>query len=71
VPRPPPLRRPLDDDERQEFADRVTTTLAGFAVAVLLGLVSLYLLLELSRISKLEDCALQGRANCVRIEMWR
>jgi hypothetical protein len=67
---PPRARRPLDEEERREEQNRFTATLAGFAVALLLALVGLYLLQELSRISKLEDCLLQGRTNCARIELW-
>jgi hypothetical protein len=68
---PPPVRRPLDEEERRQESDRFTATLAGFAAALLLALVGLYLLQELARISKLEDCLLQGRSNCARIETWR
>jgi hypothetical protein len=68
---PPPVRRPLDEEERRQESDRFTATLGGFAIALLLALVGLYLLQELARISKLEDCLLQGRSNCARIEMWR
>jgi hypothetical protein len=70
-PHPPPLRRPLDEEEERAEANRFTATLAGFAAALLLALIGLYLLQELSRISKLEDCLLQGRVNCARIEFWR
>jgi hypothetical protein len=53
--------------ERQEESDRFTTGLAGLAVALLLGLIGLWVADGLARESKLEDCLLQGRMNCKRI----
>jgi hypothetical protein len=54
--------------ERQEESDRFTQTLAGFAVAVFLAVVSLWVADHLAQLSKLEDCLLQGRMNCERVE---
>jgi hypothetical protein len=59
----------MHDDERQEEDDRFTTSLAGLAMAILLGGLGLYLAEQLAAISKLEDCLLQGRLNCERIEI--
>jgi hypothetical protein len=59
----------MHDDERQEEDDRFTTSLAGLATAILLGGLGLYLAEQLATISKLEDCLLQGRLNCERIEI--
>jgi hypothetical protein len=59
----------MDDNERQEEDDRFTASLAGLAMAILLGGLGLYLAEQLAAISKLEDCLLQGRLNCERIEL--
>ena len=58
-----------DNDRRDD--NRFTASLAGLAVALLLGWIGLYLLQELYAIAKLEDCVAQGRLNCKRIEMPR
>jgi hypothetical protein len=60
-----------DEDERRFYQDRFTATLVGLVVVLVLGLAALYLVTELSRISKLEDCAMQGRRDCARIQLWR
>ena len=59
------------DSERQEREDdaRFTTSLAGLAVALFLGIVGLYLLDALAAESSLEDCLLAGRMNCEPIEV--
>lgn len=62
-------RRLLTERERQDEADRFTKSLAGFAVALLLGVVGLWVAEGLARESKLEDCLLQARMNCERIEL--
>lgn len=62
-------RTVLTPRQRQEESDRFTQTLAGFAVAVFLALVSLWVVDQLAQVSKLEDCLLQGRMNCERIEL--
>jgi hypothetical protein len=56
-------------EEKEEEDVRFTTSLAGLAVALLLAVVGLYLLEALAAESKLEDCFLQGRMNCVPIEV--
>jgi hypothetical protein len=58
----------MDRNER-EYDDRFTATLAGLAMALLLTFLGLYLADQLATISKLEDCVLQGRLNCTRIEL--
>ena len=55
--------------ERDIEDDRFTASLAGLAMAVLLSLVALFVIDRLAVISKLEDCLLQGRKNCQRIEL--
>jgi len=67
--RPMENRTALTPRERQEEADRFTASLAGFAVALLLGLIGLWVAEGLAEVSKLEDCLLQGRMNCERIEL--
>lgn len=62
-------RTSLTPREHQEEADRFTRSLAGFAVALLLGLIGLWVVDGLAQVSKLEDCLLQGRMNCERIEL--
>lgn len=59
----------LTPRERQEEADRFTLSLAGFAVALLLGLIGLWVADGLAQVCKLEDCLMQGRMNCERIEL--
>jgi hypothetical protein len=55
--------------ERDEEEDRFTASLAGLAMALLLCLVALVVIDRLAVLSKLEDCLLQGRKNCERIEL--
>ena len=54
--------------ERLEDERRFTTSLAGLAAALLLGVIGLYVMEGLAATSKLEDCLLQGRLNCERID---
>jgi hypothetical protein len=62
-------RATMSDNERQEEDDRFTASLAGLAMAIFLGVVGFYLAEQLADISKQEDCLLQGRLNCERIEL--
>jgi hypothetical protein len=55
--------------DRDEEDDRFTASLAGLAMALLLAIVALFLIDRLAAVSKLEDCLLQGRKNCKRIEL--
>ena len=57
------------DRQRREEEDRFTKSLAGLAVALFLLVLGLWLADALARESKLEDCLLQGRMNCERIEL--
>jgi len=64
---------PLDprierERELHECEQRFTTTLAGLAAALLLGVIGLYVMEGLAANSKLEDCLLQSRMNCERID---
>jgi hypothetical protein len=62
-------RTTLSPRERQEEADRFTATLAGFVATLLLAALGLWVAEGLAQVSKLEDCLLQGRMNCERIEL--
>jgi len=59
------------DPERERAEDdrRFTNSLAGLAVALFLIVIGLYVTEELAAQSKLEDCVLQGRADCVRVDL--
>ena len=59
----------LTPRQRQEEADRFTATLAGFAATLLLAMLGLWVAEGLAQTSRLEDCLLQGRMNCERIEL--
>jgi len=56
-------RRNERDDE-----ERFTISLAAFAVTLLIGVIGLYVMEGLAQTTKLEDCLLQGRLNCERID---
>ncbi len=53
-----------EDDEQQAEANRVTSSLAGLAFALLLVVVGLYLVHNLASKARLEDCLLSGRTDC-------
>ncbi len=59
----------MTERERREEDDRITRSLAGLAVALLLLVVGLWLAQALAAEAKLEDCLLQGRMNCERIDL--
>lgn len=63
------MRTNMTERERQEESDRFTGTLAGLAVALVLAILGLWVADGLAKVSKLEDCLLQGRMNCERIEL--
>lgn len=66
----PHVRREIDlQREREEDDRRFTNSLAGLAVALLLIVIGLYVTEQLAAQSKLEDCVLQGRADCVRVDL--
>ena len=54
------------DDERQDD-DRQTASLAGLAVALALLVASLFLVYQLRQKSRVEDCLLAGRQDCVAV----
>jgi hypothetical protein len=59
----------MTERERREDDERFTSSLAGLAVALLLALIGLWLAQALAGEARLEDCLLQGRLNCERIEL--
>lgn len=59
----------MRETERQEDDARFTASLAGLAWALALLVLSLYLMDALADESKLEDCLMQGRVNCERIDL--
>jgi flagellar biogenesis protein FliO len=56
--------KPPEDDDDARF----TISLAGLAVAILLVIVGYWLVDRLASQSKLEDCMMAGRQNCVPID---
>ncbi len=55
--------------DRDDEDNRFTASLAGLAMALLLTIIALLVIDRLATVSKLEDCLLQGRKNCKRIEL--
>jgi len=51
-----------EDDDSED--DRVTSSLAGLAVALLVVVVSLFLIHTLAQKARIEDCLMAGRINC-------
>lgn len=51
-----------EDDEAED--DRVTLSLAGLAVALLVVVASLFIIHTLAQKARVEDCLLAGRSNC-------
>ena len=44
-------------------------SLAAFAATLLIGVIGFYVMEGLAQTAKLEDCLLQGRLNCERIDI--
>ena len=59
-------RNTVVDDEGQD-EDRQTASLAGLAVALALLVLSLFLFYHLREKSRIEDCLLAGRPDCVAV----
>lgn len=59
------MARPISGVEtEQSEADRVTSSLAGLAVVLLLVAAGLFLVQHLRDKARVEDCLLSGRLNC-------
>ena len=64
------VRREIDlQREREEDDRRFTTSLAALAFSLFLVWIGLYVADRLAAQSKLEDCVLQGRTDCVRVDL--
>jgi hypothetical protein len=61
--------REHSEREREEEDRRFTASLAGLAVALFLIWIGLVVIEQLAAEGKLEDCVLQGRADCMRVEL--
>ena len=55
-------------EEREDDDIRFTVSLAALAVSLVLALAGFYLLDALAAEGRLEDCLLQGRSNCERVD---
>ena len=51
-------------ESEEDAADRITASLAGFAMALALIVVSLCVTDHLRRVAAFQDCALSGRTDC-------
>ncbi len=54
----------LSAEAEQKEEDRLTASLAGLALALLLVVVGLFLINHLRDKARIEDCLLSGRSNC-------
>jgi hypothetical protein len=54
----------LSEDAEQLEANRITGSLAGLALALLLVVIGLFLVQQLRDKARIEDCLLSGRINC-------
>ncbi len=62
------LRHPiLSREAEQTEENRVTSSLAGLALALFLVVVGLFLIQQLRDKARVEDCLLSGRLNCDRL----
>lgn len=63
-------RREIDlQREREEDDRRFTTSLAALAFSLFLVWIGLYVTERLAAESKLEDCVMQGRIDCARVDL--
>ncbi len=64
------VRREIDlQRERAEDDRRFTNSLVGLAFALFLIWIGLYVTEHLAAQAKLEDCMLQGRIDCFRVDL--
>jgi hypothetical protein len=56
-----------DDDED----DRITSSLAGLAVILLLAVIALALMKRIGTANDVQDCVMSGRTNCALIDPGR
>jgi len=58
----------LSDEARKAEADRQTKGLAALAFSLFLVLIGLYLVQRLAAQSRIEDCLMSGRTNCMPVD---
>jgi putative methionine-R-sulfoxide reductase with GAF domain len=56
-------------EEQEEDDARFTASLAALALCLFLAWLGLYVLDALAHEARLEDCMMQGRTNCVRVDL--
>jgi len=61
----------LSEDAEQIEANRITGSLAGLALALLLVVIGLFLVQQLRDKARIEDCLLSGRINCDQLLVHR
>ncbi len=61
----------LSSEAEQTEANRVTSSLAGLALALLLVVIGLFLVQQLRDEARVEDCLLSGRINCDQLVVSR
>jgi len=54
----------LSQEAEQVEENRITASLAGLALALLLVVVGLFLIQQLRSKAAIEDCLMSGRSNC-------
>lgn len=54
--------------QRREDSARQRAALIGLGVCLLLVLGGLFLVYELKKMSKVQDCVMQGRTNCAPVD---
>jgi hypothetical protein len=62
-----PGRLPQERDDDLSGEDRRTASLAAVALILVLALAGLFLIRELTEVSQIQDCVMQGRTNCAPI----
>ena len=62
-----PGRLPQERDDDLSGEDRRTASLAGVALILVLALAGLFLIRELTEVSQIQDCVMQGHTNCAPI----
>ena len=60
----PDGRVAIPREDEQTEANRLTMSLAGMALALLLVVIGLFLVQHLARKARVEDCLMAGRTNC-------
>ncbi len=59
------VHRPLvEENDRQQVANRQTGGLLGIAITLVLLIVGLFLVQQLRSATSLQDCVMSGRTNC-------